>query len=88
MRREHEAELSDRLAEERSEGEGMPEHPSKAQDPVRWDAERSTRVSPSSPARHVGHGALLGLALLSFGMLAVLSSARGIIRSMKYGRRR
>ena len=33
-------ETADRAAEERSEDDGMPEHPSKARDPERWVAER------------------------------------------------
>lgn len=43
--RQHDAELADRIAEERSENEGMPEHPAKARDPVRWALDRHSRVS-------------------------------------------
>lgn len=42
------AELADRIAEERSENEGMPEHPDKARDPVRWAIDRRKRVSPQT----------------------------------------
>ncbi len=34
-------ETADRAAEERSEDDGMAEHPAKARDPARWAAERS-----------------------------------------------
>jgi hypothetical protein len=36
--------LADRDAEERSGNEGMPEHPAKARDPVRWASDRSPRT--------------------------------------------
>ncbi|MFH5927337.1 hypothetical protein [Roseomonas xinghualingensis] len=41
MGRDHEAEMADRIAEERSENEGMNEHRSKALNPVRWEASGS-----------------------------------------------
>ena len=33
MKRDRNEEVADRIAEERSEDEGMPEHPAKARDP-------------------------------------------------------
>jgi hypothetical protein len=44
MKREHPSEVADRIAEERSEDDGMPEHAAKARDPARWAAERRSRV--------------------------------------------
>jgi hypothetical protein len=47
-------EIADRDAEERSENEGMPEHAVKAHDPVRWAADRGTRVRQRLPERSPG----------------------------------
>jgi hypothetical protein len=41
-------EIADRAAEERSEDDGMPEHPAKARDP-RWAAERRVRSGQRVP---------------------------------------
>ena len=86
MTREREDEIADRAAEERSENEGMPEHPAKAQDPVRWAADRGKRVrrSTAQPASHkaqpASHNRMVGVALLSCAALAALTLARGAFR--------
>ena len=43
-------EIADRAAEERSEDDGMAEHPAKARDPARWAAERRERSGQRAPA--------------------------------------
>jgi hypothetical protein len=80
MARERGDEMADRVAEERSENEGMPEHPTKARDPVRWAADRSKRVRRSTAAQPPSHNRMFGLALLSCAALAALASARGAFR--------
>jgi hypothetical protein len=42
-------EIADRAAEERSEDDGMPEHPAKACDPAKWTAERRVRSGQRAP---------------------------------------
>ena len=53
-------ELADRDAEERSENEGMPEHPAKSHDPVRWTEERSLRTGRRAPERWSDRGGNFG----------------------------
>jgi hypothetical protein len=54
MGQDHEAEMADRIAEERSENEGMAEHRSKTRNPVRWEFERGRRVAQSAaPRQHL-----------------------------------
>jgi hypothetical protein len=77
-------EIADRTAEERSEDEGMPEHASKALDPVRWAAERSRRVSQRMPGHSPGRTGILGVALVSCAALAALTSARSAVRGMRH----
>jgi hypothetical protein len=76
-------EVADRAAEERSENEGMPEHPAKARDPVQWAADRPERVSRSASGRSPGHTGMFGVALVSCAALAALASARGAFRRMR-----
>jgi hypothetical protein len=71
-----EDEVADRMAEERSESEGMPEHRDKANDPVRWATGRSRRIRqhqplPPAPRPHYGP---LSLAVISLGLFAVVSA--------------
>jgi hypothetical protein len=80
MKPERDDEIADRAAEERSENEGMPEHPAKARDPVRWAADRGKRVSQRT-ARHTG---LFGVAFVGCAAVAALASARGVFRWMRY----
>jgi hypothetical protein len=71
-------EIADRAAEERSENEGMPEHPAKAHDPVRWGADRRARVTRRrTTPRHTG---MFGVAFVSCAALAAFASARGPFR--------
>jgi hypothetical protein len=76
-------EIADRVAEERSEDEGMPEHRAKARDPVGWAADRGTRVSQRMPERSLGRPGMFGVALMSCAVLAALNSARGAFRWMR-----
>jgi hypothetical protein len=76
--------IADREAEERSENEGMPEHPAKAHDPVRWAADRGLRTGHRMPERSPGRGGMFGVALMSCAVLAALSSARGAFRWMRH----
>ena len=78
------AEIADRAAEERSEDEGMPEHPAKARDPVRWAADRRERVSQRRSGHPPGHTGLSGIALVSCAALATLASARGAFRWLRH----
>ena len=77
-------EIADRAAEERSENEGMPEHPAKARDPVRWVADRRERVIRRTPGHTPGHPGLLGVAFVSCAVLAALTSARAALRRMRH----
>jgi len=77
--------VADREAEERSEDEGMPEHPAKARDPVRWAAGRGRRTARRVPERPPGRGGMLGVALVSCAALAVVGLARGGLRWMRRG---
>ena len=67
---------ADRAAEERSEDDGMPEHPAKARDPERWAAERGS-----------GRSGMVGLAMVSCAALAALAFARGAFRRVEAGAR-
>ena len=75
-------EIADRAAEERSEDDGMPEHPAKARDPARWAAERRERTGHRAPAagRGAGRTGMVGLALVSCAALAALAFARSAFR--------
>ncbi len=83
-------ETADRAAEERSEDDGMPEHPAKARDPARWAAERRARTGRrASPAeRGSGRaGGMFGVAMVSCAALAALAFARGAFRRVGAGAR-
>jgi hypothetical protein len=84
MKSERDDEIADRTAEERSENEGMPEHPAKARDPVRWAADRGKRVSQHVSGRPPSHTGLFGVALVSCAVLAALTSARGALHWMRH----
>ncbi|MBX6741350.1 MAG: hypothetical protein IRY87_04785 [Acetobacteraceae bacterium] len=84
MKPERNEEVADRIAEERSEDEGMPEHPAKARDPARWAADRRERVSGRRSARSPDHTGMFGLALVSCAALAAFASARGAFRWMRH----
>ena len=75
-------ETADRAAEERSEDDGMPEHPAKARDPARWAAERRERTGRRAPRaeRASGRTGMVGLAMVSCAALAALTVARGALR--------
>ena len=76
-------ETADRAAEERSEDDGMAEHPAKARDPVRWAAERSGRSRQRARAqRGSGRTGMAGLAMVSCAALAALAFARGTHRRL------
>ncbi len=76
-------ELADRAAEEQSEGDGMPEHPSKARDPERWAAERRVRSDQRAPEqRGPGRTGMIGIAMVSCAVLAALAFARGAFRRL------
>jgi hypothetical protein len=76
-------ETADRAAEERSEDDGMPEHPAKARDPARWAAERRERISRRTPAqRGSGHTGVVGIAMVSCAALAALTLARGAFQRL------
>ncbi len=81
--------IADREAEERSEDDGMPEHPSKARDPERWAAERREMTVRSAPAaeRASGRTGRFGLALVSCAVLAALAFARSAFRRVGAGAR-
>ena len=80
-------ETADRAAEERSEDDGMPEHPAKAHDPVRWAAERRERTAHHAPTAERGSGRIgvVGLAMVSCTALAALAFARSAFRRMGAG---
>ena len=69
-------EIADRAAEERAENEGMPEHAAKASDPVRWSADRRTRVSP----RQSGSSGIFGVAFVACAAAAAFTIARDAYR--------
>jgi hypothetical protein len=76
-------ETADRAAEERSEDDGMAEHPAKARDPARWAAERSGRSRQGARAqRGSGRTGMAGLAMVSCAALAALTFARGTLRRL------
>ena len=76
-------ETADRAAEERSEDDGMAEHPAKARDPARWAAERSGRSRQRARAqRGSGRTGMAGLAMVSCAALAALTFARGTLRRL------
>lgn len=60
---------ADRAAEERSEDDGMPEHPIKARDPARWAADRPERIVQGT-----------GLPSLAAGVCAVTAAVRAAWR--------
>ena len=81
-------EIADRAAEERSEDDGMPEHPSKARDPARWAAERRVRSGQRAPEqRGPGRAGMAGIAMVSCIVLAALALARGVFRRLGAGAR-
>ena len=81
-------ETADRAAEERSEDDGMPEHPSKARDPERWAAERQVRSGQRAPEqRGPGRTGMAGIAMVSCAVLAALAFARGAFRRLGAGAR-
>ena len=77
-------ETADRAAEERSEDDGMTEHPAKARDPAQWAAERRVRAGRRAPAERGGSGrtGMAGLAMVSCAALAALTFARGTLRRL------
>ena len=82
-------ETADRAAEERSEDDGMPEHPAKARDPARWAAERREVTGRSAPAaeRASGRSGVFSMAMVSCAALAALAFARSAFRRMGAGAR-
>ena len=82
-------ETVDRAAEERSEDDGMTEHPAKARDPAQWAAERSVRAGRRAPADRGGSGrtGMAGLAMVSCAVLAALAFARSAFRRVGAGAR-
>jgi hypothetical protein len=81
-------ETADRAAEERSEDDGMPEHPAKARDPERWAAERHVRTGRRAPERRrPGRADMAGIAMVSCTVLAALALARGVFRWLGAGAR-
>jgi hypothetical protein len=81
-------EMADRAAEERSEDDGMPEHPAKARDPEWWAAERRVRSDQRAPEqRGPGRTGMIGIALVSCAVLAALAFARGAFRRLAAGAR-
>ncbi len=82
-------ETAGRAAEERSEDDGMAEHPAKAGDPARWAAERLERTGRrgSPPERGSGRTGMVGLAMVSCAALAALTFARGAFRRVGAGAR-
>ena len=75
-------ETADRAAEERSEDDGMTEHPAKARDPAQWAAERLVGAGRRAPADRGGSGrtGMAGLAMVSCAVLAALAFARSAFR--------
>ncbi len=80
-------EAADRATEERSEDDGMPEHPAKARDPERWSAERREMTGQSAPAAERGPGRadVFSMAMVSCPALAALAFARSAFRRMGAG---
>ena len=79
-------ETADRAAEERSEDDGMAEHPAKARDPARWAAERREVTGRSAPAeRASGRSGMVGLAMVACAALAALAFARSGFRRVGAG---
>jgi hypothetical protein len=78
-------EIADRAAEERSEDDGMPEHPAKARDPERWAAERRVRSGQRAPEQR--RPGMAGIAMVSCAVLAALALARGVFRRLGAGAR-
>jgi hypothetical protein len=77
-------EIADREAEERSENEGMPEHPAKAHDPVRWAADRGLRMGQRTTERPSGRGGMFGVAVMSCAVLATIGVARSALRWIRH----
>ncbi len=82
-------ETADRAAEERSEDDGMAEHPAKARDPARWAAERLERTDRRAPSaeRASGRSGMVGLAMVSCAALAALAFARSAFHRVGAGAR-
>ena len=83
-------ETADRAAEERSEDDGMPEHPAKARDPARWAAERLERTGRRAPVAErgaAGRTGMVSLAMVSCAALAALAFARSAFRRVGAGAR-
>ena len=80
-------ETADRAAEERSEDDGMTEHPSEARDPAQWAVERCVRAGRRAPADRGGSGrtGMAGLAMVSCAVLAALAFARSAFRRVGAG---
>lgn len=76
--------LADRDAEERSGNEGMPEHPAKARDPVRWAADRSPRTDRRTTEHWSGRGGMFGIAVMSCAVLAAIGVARSALRWIRH----
>lgn len=51
----------DRYAEERSENEGMAEHPRKSQDPAGWEKDRAARIEGQRSSIHGSDGPATGI---------------------------
>jgi len=77
-------EIADRHAEERSEDEGMPEHPAKSHDPVRWAADRGLRMGQGTPERPSGRDGMFGVAVMSCAVLAAAGVARSALRWIRH----
>ena len=78
-------ETADRAAEERSEDDGMAEHPAKARDPARWAAARRARTGhhvPAAERRGSGRTGISSMAMVSCAALAALTFARGTLRRL------
>jgi hypothetical protein len=75
-------EIADRVAEERSESEGMPEHAAKARDPVRWAADRPKRAS-TRPSERSG---IFVLGFVACAAAAAFTLARDAYRWVGQGR--
>jgi hypothetical protein len=77
-------EIADRDAEERSENEGMPEHPAKARNPVRWAADRGRRTEPRTTERRSGVGGSVSVAAMSCAVLATIGMAGSALRWIRH----
>jgi hypothetical protein len=83
-------EVADRAAEERSEDDGMAEHPAKVHSPERWaterhERERQARTGRRTPERGAGSTGIFGIATLSCAVLAALTFWRRAVRRMGAG---